>query len=258
MALAFESGRADWVANAPLESDIPALVLAGGFDPITPAEGSRRVAERLSKSAFLLFPGLGHAVSMSSGPESVVAAFFEDPSGKPGAEGMPENRVRPFATRLFATSFPYRLYARVVYDRDPDTLFSILALAGTFVAGSLSLAFTWRDRRRRPGASRWGMAARFAGGAGAALNAGFLAALFSAVAFVDRTEPAMLFFGLPWWMGFLPWLARLALPAALLLAFGIPSLYRDGGLTGKARLFFLVLALAELLFFLLLARWNFA
>lgn len=257
MALAFGSGRADRVANAPLESDIPALVLAGGFDPITPAEGSRRAAERLSKGTFLLFPGLGHAVSMSSGPESIVAAFFEDPSGKPGAEGMPENRVRPFAIRLFATSVPYRLYARVVYDRDPDTLFSILALAGLFLAGSLSLAFTWRDRRR-PGVSRWGLAARFAGGAGAVLYGGFMVALLSAVAFVDRTEPAMLFFGLPWWMGFLPWLARAALPAALLLALGIPSLSRDRDVPGKTRVFFLVLAVAELLFFLLLARWNFA
>lgn len=257
MALAFGSGRADWVANAPLESDIPALVLAGGFDPITPAEGSRRVAERLSKGTFLLFPGLGHAVSMSSGPESLVAAFFEDPSGKPGAEGMPENRVRPFATRLFVTSAPYRLYARVVYDRDLDTLFSILALAGMFLAGSLSLAFTLRDRNR-PWASRWGLAARLAGGIGALLNAGGMAALFLAVAFVNRTEPAMLFFGLPWWMGFLPWLARMALPGGILLALGIPFLYRDGGVPGKTRVFFLVLALAELLYFLLLARWNFA
>jgi len=252
MALAFGSGRADRVANAPLESDIPALVLAGGFDPITPAEGSRRVAERLSKATFLLFPGLGHAVSMSSGPESLVAAFFEDPSGKPGADGMPESRVRPFATRLFVTSVPYRLYARVVYDRDPDTLFSILALAGTFVAGSLSLAFTWRDRLR-PGASRWGLAARFAGGAGAVLEAGFMAALFSAVALVDRTEPAMLFFGLPWWMGFLPWLARAALPAALLLAVGLPAIFRDAGMTPRSRFFFTVLAAVQVLFFLSMA-----
>lgn len=257
MALAFASGRADGVANAPLESDIPALVLAGGFDPVTPAEGSRRVAGRLSKSTFLLFPGLGHAVSMASGPESLVAAFFEDPAEKPDAVGMADNRVRPFAMRLFVTSVPYRLYARLVYDRDPDILFPVFAFAGLFLAGSLSLAFTWRDRRR-PGASRWGLAARFAGGFGALLDGGFMAALLSAIKFIDRTEPAMLFFGLPWGLGFLPWLARAALPAGVLLAFGLPFLFRDRGVSGKARVFFLVLALAELLFFLLLARWSFA
>ncbi len=257
MALAFGSGRADRMANAPMSSDIPALVLAGGFDPITPAEGSRRVAERLSKGTFLLFPGLGHAVSMSRGPESLVAAFFEDPTGKTDAGGMPENLIRPFATRLFVTSVPYRLHARVVFDRDSDTLVSILAFAGMFLAGSLSLALTWRDRRR-PGASRWGLAARLAGGVAAVLDGGFMAALALAVVFVNRTEPAMLFFGLPWGIGFLPWVARAALPAALLLASGIPPLYRDGGVSGKARVFFLLLALAELLFFLLLARWNFA
>ncbi len=252
MALAFGSGRADGVANAPLESDIPALVLAGGFDPITPAEGSRRVAERLSKGTFLLFPGLGHAVSMSSGPESLVAAFFEHPTVKPDAGGMPENRIRPFATRLFVTSVPYRLYVRVVYDRDLDTLFSILAFAGVFLAGSLSLLLTWRDRRR-PGSSRWCLAARLAGGIGALLNAAFMAGLALAVVFVNRSEPAMLFFGLPHGAASLVWLPRLALPAGVLLAGGLPALFRDAGMTRRSRVFFAFLAAVQVLFPLSLA-----
>jgi pimeloyl-ACP methyl ester carboxylesterase len=127
MALAFGSGRADAEANAPVSSDIPVLLLAGGFDPITPAEGTRRVAERLSKGRFLLFSGLGHAVSMSSGPESLVAAFFEDPSGKADAERLTESRIRPFAARLFATAVPYRFSTRLLYDRDLDTAAAPLA-----------------------------------------------------------------------------------------------------------------------------------
>lgn len=80
-----------------------------------------------------------------------------------------------------------------------------------------------------------------------------MAALFSAVALVDRTEPAMLFFGLPWWMGFLPWLARAALPAALLLAVGLPAIFRDAGMTPRSRFFFTVLAAVQVLFFLSMA-----
>ena len=257
MALVFGSGRADREANAPLSPDVPALVMAGGFDPITPPQGSRRVAKRLPKGTFLLFPGLGHAVSMSPGPESLVAAFFENPAVKPDASGMAENRVRPFATRLFVTAAPYLLYARLVYDRDLDVLFPVLAFAALFLAGSLSLAFTWRDRARA-GASGWGVVSRLAGGAGALLDGGFMAGLALAVVFVNRTDPAMLFFGLPHWAALLAWLPRLALAGALLLASGIPALFRDQGLTRQARGFFLVLAAAQILFFLLLRSLGIA
>ena len=252
MALAFETGRADGAANAPVSSDVPALVLAGGFDPITPAGDSERVAGRLSNAAFLLFPGLGHAASMSPGPENLVAAFLENPSGKLETGDLPENRVRPFATRLFMTPVPYRFYSRLGYGRDLGTRFSVFAFFGIFLLGSLSLGWTWRDRRR-PGASRWGVVSRLAGGAGALLEGGFMAGFALAVVFVNRTDPALLFFGLPPWAALLAWLPRLALPAGVLLLAGLPAIFRDGGMTRRSRVFYAVLAAAQALFTLSLA-----
>jgi pimeloyl-ACP methyl ester carboxylesterase len=257
MALAFGSGVADAEANAPLSSDVPALVLAGGFDPITPPEGSRRVAKRFSRGTFLLFPGQGHAVSMAPGPEKLVAAFLEDPSKRPDGSGLGENRVRPFETRLFMTSVPYRLYTRVFYDRDQETIAGILFLAVLFLAGVVSLVFTWLGRHR-PGSSRWGLAARFAGGGAAVLDGAYMALFAMAIVFVSETAPAMLFFGLPHWAVHLAWLPRLALPAAALLVSGIPALFRDQGLTRQARGFFLALAAAQILFFLLIRSLGIA
>jgi pimeloyl-ACP methyl ester carboxylesterase len=253
LALAFGSGRADDAANAPVSSDVPALVLAGGYDPVTPPAGSRKVAGWFSKGTFLLFPGLGHAVSTSPGPERIVAAFLEDPSkANPAGEAEKEG-IRPFATRLFMTASPYRLYVRVTYDRDPDVIFAVLALAGIFGAGTLSVFFTWKDRLRM-GLSRWGLAARLAGGIGAFLDGTFMAALALVIAFVNRTEPAMLFFGLPQGAALLPWLARLGLAAGTFLVLGLFPVFRDPGVSRRGRAFFAALAASQLLFALALAN----
>jgi pimeloyl-ACP methyl ester carboxylesterase len=66
--------------NEPVTSDIPALVLAGSFDPITPPQGTRAVASHLANSVFLEFPAESHAVT-PHGPceEAVTVAFLTDP-----------------------------------------------------------------------------------------------------------------------------------------------------------------------------------
>jgi pimeloyl-ACP methyl ester carboxylesterase len=62
--------------------EVPVLVLAGAFDPITPPEGSRRVAESLGLELILL-PDAGHG---GIGPEcgrDIWYAFLEDPTTPP-------------------------------------------------------------------------------------------------------------------------------------------------------------------------------
>ena len=58
-------GRADPVENQPVRSDIPALVLAGSFDPITPPEWGRLTAGNLSGARFVEFPDLAHGAALS-------------------------------------------------------------------------------------------------------------------------------------------------------------------------------------------------
>jgi pimeloyl-ACP methyl ester carboxylesterase len=70
------------VENEAVSSDIPTLVLAGEYDPITPPEWGRRVTATLRNSRFLLAPGLGHGVSLGSDCTALVSlAFIEDPTG---------------------------------------------------------------------------------------------------------------------------------------------------------------------------------
>ncbi len=75
---------ADPSVKNPVESDIPALILAGEFDPITPPEYGRLVAEHLSNSHFYEFPGVGHSVTVSNAcARSMVLAFLNDPLTAP-------------------------------------------------------------------------------------------------------------------------------------------------------------------------------
>ena len=65
------------IENEPVVSDIPTLVLAGEFDPITPPSSSRAVASNLTNATFVEFPGLGHGVyPVGDCPPSIIAEFL--------------------------------------------------------------------------------------------------------------------------------------------------------------------------------------
>lgn len=65
--------------NEPITSDIPTLVMAGRFDPITPPDGSESVARRLTNATFALWPNRGHGVTGDPCANTVLAAFLDDP-----------------------------------------------------------------------------------------------------------------------------------------------------------------------------------
>ena len=71
--------------NLPVSSHLPALVLAGEHDPITPPEWSRMVAQDLANSYLYEFPGNGHWVTRSSRCALAMAlAFWNEPGVDPG------------------------------------------------------------------------------------------------------------------------------------------------------------------------------
>jgi pimeloyl-ACP methyl ester carboxylesterase len=77
----FNVGIAPVVENEPVMSDIPALIFAGHFDPITPPAWGQQVATNLANSFYLEFPTLAHAVSGADAcPQAIAAAFFIEPT----------------------------------------------------------------------------------------------------------------------------------------------------------------------------------
>ncbi len=78
------AGAPDAIENQPVRSTVPALVLAGEYDPITPPVWSQETASYLPNSYFFEYPGIGHWVLRSSlCPLEMALAFLDEPSHPP-------------------------------------------------------------------------------------------------------------------------------------------------------------------------------
>jgi pimeloyl-ACP methyl ester carboxylesterase len=79
-----ESGTALVVESEAVLSDVPALVLAGGYDPATPPYWSESAAATLGNAVYVEFPTLGHGIMRSNSCGlSIGLAFIDDPTGSP-------------------------------------------------------------------------------------------------------------------------------------------------------------------------------
>jgi pimeloyl-ACP methyl ester carboxylesterase len=80
----WNSGEANPIENEPVTSQVPALILAGEFDPITPPAWGHRVTETLENSYYYEYPGVGHGASTVEGcPRQMTLAFIESPTQAP-------------------------------------------------------------------------------------------------------------------------------------------------------------------------------
>jgi pimeloyl-ACP methyl ester carboxylesterase len=83
------TGTADPIENEPVVSDIPTLVFAGRYDPITPPAWGQRAAEHLSNSHYYEFPNMGHGVMRSDDCGlSIGLQFLDNPTVEPDASCM--------------------------------------------------------------------------------------------------------------------------------------------------------------------------
>lgn len=88
-------------ATAPVESDVPALLLSGERDPVTPPAYGEAVAAGLPNSLHLVAPGQGHNVFFRGCLPALVAEFLE--AG--GAAGLDASCVGRLGPPPFFTSF---------------------------------------------------------------------------------------------------------------------------------------------------------
>jgi pimeloyl-ACP methyl ester carboxylesterase len=79
------------------DTDVPIIVMAGRFDPVTPPAGTTRVAEALDQDV-LLFPNAGHgAVTSSDCARDIWFAFLDDPSQTPDTTCIADEELPAFA-----------------------------------------------------------------------------------------------------------------------------------------------------------------
>jgi pimeloyl-ACP methyl ester carboxylesterase len=76
-----------WPAvDQPIQSDVPTLLLSGGFDPITPAIYAETAAKTLSHHYEFVFPTGGHGQALDGDCQnSIIQGFLDNPAQKPDA-----------------------------------------------------------------------------------------------------------------------------------------------------------------------------
>jgi pimeloyl-ACP methyl ester carboxylesterase len=72
----------DAIENQPVTSDIPALVLSGEYDPVTPPSFGRTAVETLTNATHFEFPSVGHGVVYEPRgcANTLMIAFLDDPT----------------------------------------------------------------------------------------------------------------------------------------------------------------------------------
>ena len=76
--------RSRAVENQAVSSDIPTLVLAGRYDPVTNTKWGELAASTLPNSFFYAFPNAAHGVFLSGDcPVNIVQAFLDNPATEP-------------------------------------------------------------------------------------------------------------------------------------------------------------------------------
>ncbi len=93
----WQAGQADPVENTAVVSDIPALILAGGYDPVTPTEWSQIAAKPLSNHFYFEFLNLTHGIMRSNACGLEIGLqFIDDPTSEPDSACMSEVPVIDF------------------------------------------------------------------------------------------------------------------------------------------------------------------
>jgi pimeloyl-ACP methyl ester carboxylesterase len=143
--------------STPIVSDIPVLVLAGRYDPITPPEWSRTAITNLSNSTFIEFPASGHSV-ITDNPcaQQIISAFLAHPDQALDLSCMDEaaqpNFVLP--NEIITTPAMYEIhYDELGYSMLEENLFlgSWLTLIATgIVALIASLVLLVRRKKQTP------------------------------------------------------------------------------------------------------------
>jgi hypothetical protein len=181
--------------STPLQSDIPTLILAGGYDPATPPAWGRTIAQTLSRSYIYEFPGMGHAVFSSSCAQQMVAAFFNNPSTAP-SDCSSSVTGAPFVTpdNVALTAGVYKLSQALQRGRVPLPLVMLGSFVLIWIGQVVMLGAMVVLWRRASPTIRWTSAII---ATVALLNLIFVVVLTRIIVTTSTANPLLLGFGLP-------------------------------------------------------------
>lgn len=131
---AFDAGEAAPVEDELVVSDIPTLVLAGSYDPVTPPADGEALLAGLSAATFVELPHTGHGAMVDECAQQIAVAFLADPTAAIEAGCVDDVAEPAWSPELFGEVafepfsydsglFSARGVAPVGWDAGPDGSF---------------------------------------------------------------------------------------------------------------------------------------
>lgn len=208
----WHGARADSTEFRPVRSEVPVLVLAGEFDPITPPDYGRRAARTLPNATFVEVPAMGHAVSpFTACTRGLIDAFLEAPERPLDASCAAALPPVSFVTDVHLNGGVYRFASVLRAGAGPLVAVGLLGLVLLSAAVGWPVAALVRRLQGRPAATpaaRAPVAAHALAAVAAALALVFLVGLAVTVMQTVAANPYVLAFGVPGgaaWLFALPW-----------------------------------------------------
>ena len=189
---------------AAVHTDIPALIIEGDMDPITPPPLAKAILPGFTRATYVEFPFAGHGPSRSvKCAGSMLNKFYDAPQAKPDLSCV-ENMKAPDFYTLFTTSAAPRLLVMGVEDRKALIVpgvwggLSLLTTLVAFIFLTISPIGRWIDRRPAPPTS----GARSAAWIATLLSVVAVGVLGAAIGVTYDASQALLLFGLVSWARF--------------------------------------------------------
>jgi pimeloyl-ACP methyl ester carboxylesterase len=182
-------------------SDIPTLILAGEFDPITPPAYGQLALANLARGAYIEVPGAGHGASpYNDCTQGILESFLANPSSQPEVGCIAEIAPVKFTTDVYLNPGIYKLSKTVQSKPAP----AYLAGLGLMLLLMLSALTVWpvawlvrRLRKRKVSAPQGTRAARLLAAFTSLMALGFLIGLGVVIAGTLDSNPFLLGFGAP-------------------------------------------------------------
>lgn len=189
-----------------VSTDLPALIVAGDMDPVTPPPLAKAILPGFSNATYVEFPFTGHGPlrSVECGGD-LLNLFFDDPMAEPDLSCVDEMEAPEFYVPLYTTAIVPRLLLMVVEDKKklagPAAWGGISILVSLIAFIVLSIAPLGRriDKRKAVDVS----GARWSAWLAATLATAATVVLGVAIAITaDKSELLPLFGLIPWaWWG---------------------------------------------------------
>jgi hypothetical protein len=233
----------------PVHTALPALIIDGEMDPITPPPNARAILPGFANGTYVEFPYAGHGPSRSVDcAGDLLNAFYDDPAAPPNLACV--DTMEP--PHMFAPFYASMLIPRVLVEAAQDKkklafpgVWAGLSLAVS-LAGFLMLTF---------GPVLRALDGRSAAPAGTARLSAWLAATASvaaagitgaAIAVTAQINPLLLVFGFVPWARFGAWLGLMAGLFGLVTLISTLRARRAQGLAGSRALGFVLAGAAAI------------